>query len=85
MLDYTEEEDDYIENQSSDELYFFEVFNTISEDVISDEYFDKNKRLLIDMSNLLYDMNSRNDNLPPDLARRIIEGFFAAIKRNGIR
>lgn len=78
-------EDDDIEIGSSDEQYFYEVFNTISEDVISDEYFDRNKRLLIDISNMFYDMDSRNDNISPEFARRIIEGIFSSIKRNGLR
>ena len=69
----------------SDEQYFFEVFNTISEDVISDEYFDKNKRLLIDISNNLHDMHERTGTIPPQRARRIIEGIFSSIKINGIR
>lgn len=78
-------EDDDMEVMSSDEQYFYEVFNTISEEVISDDYFDRNKRLLIDISNMFYDMNSRNDNVSPAFARRIIEGVFSSIKRNGVR
>lgn len=72
-------------NEISEEEYFFEVFNTISEELISDEYFDRNKGLLIDISNTLRDMDIRNSEMPPNLARRVIEGVFAAIQRNGIR
>lgn len=83
MSNYScEEEDDF---NLSEEEFFFEIFNTISDEVISDEYFDKNKQLLIDISNGLFDTNSRNGDMPSELARRVIEGFFSAIKRNGIR
>jgi hypothetical protein len=79
--------EDYNEDGKNitDEEYFYEVFNTMSEDIISDEYFDKNKALIIDISNSLHEIYSRTGKIPPNMAKRIIGGFFSAIKRNGIR
>lgn len=71
--------------EMTDEEFFYEVFNTVSDEVISDEYFDRNKALIIDISNSLHEIYSRTGKIPPNMARRIIEEFFSAIRRNGIR
>lgn len=70
----------------TEEEYFYKIFNTISESIITDEYFDKNALLLSSISSSLYDINSvTNGSLPPDLGRRIIEEVFSNIFRHGIR
>jgi hypothetical protein len=70
----------------TEEEYFYKIFNTISESVITDEYFDKNALLLSSISSSLFDINSITDGaLPPDLGRRIIEEVFSNIFKHGIR
>jgi len=71
---------------STEEEYFYEVFNTISDSIISDEYFDRNSRLLSGISNSLFDINSiTNGAIPPSLGRRIIEEVFSNINKHGLR
>lgn len=71
---------------NTEEEYFYEVFNTISDSVISDEYFDRNSRLLSGISSSLFDINSiMNGAIPPSLARRIIEEVFSNINKYGLR
>lgn len=70
----------------TEEEYFYKIFNTISESVISDEYFDKNDRLLSSISSSLYDINQMTrGSIPPELGRRIIEEVFSNILKHGIR
>ncbi len=71
---------------NTEEEYFYEVFNTISDSVISDEYFDRNARLISAISSSLFDINSITDGaIPPSLARRIIEEVFSNINKHGLR
>lgn len=71
---------------STEEEYFYEVFNTISDSIISDEYFDRNSRLLSGISSSLFDINSiTNGAIPPSLGRRIIEEVFSNINKHGLR
>jgi hypothetical protein len=70
----------------TEEEYFYKIFNTISESIITDEYFDKNSLLLSSISSSFYDINSvTNGSLPPDLGRRVLEEVFANIFRHGVR
>lgn len=70
----------------TEEEYFYKIFNTISESVISDEYFDKNDRLLSSISSSLYDINQiTGGSIPPETGRRIIEEVFSNILKYGIR
>jgi hypothetical protein len=70
----------------TEEEYFYKIFNTISESVISDEYFDKNDRLLSSISSSLYDINQMTGGtIPPEIGRRIIEEVFSNILKHGLR
>lgn len=70
----------------TEEEYFYKIFNTISESIITDEYFDKNDRLLSSISSSLYDINIiTGGKMPPELGRRVIEEVFSNIFRHGIR
>ena len=73
------------QREFAEEYYFAEVFNTISDEIISDEFFDNNNALLSDVSDQLCELNEKLGCLPPDKGRRIIEELFAAIRRHGIR
>jgi hypothetical protein len=68
-----------------EEFYFFEVFDRIPQSIISDEYYDKNSQLLVNISNSLFDINERTGNMPPELAVKVIEGVFSSILKTGIR
>jgi hypothetical protein len=65
--------------------YFIDIFNTLSEDVISDEYYDKNEELLGSTVDMLFDINERTGNIPPVTARRVLEGVFSNILKYGLR
>lgn len=80
-------EANYEENELSyqEEYYFHEIFNMISIDIVSDEYFDRNYEMLRGLSNELFYINQRSKNMPPKLARRVIESFLSNIFRFGIK
>ena len=74
-----------IDNSMTEQEYFFEVFDTISDSVISDEYFDKNAELLSVALGMLYDIDQRTGGMSPEMARRVLEGIFSSILKIGIR
>jgi hypothetical protein len=70
----------------TEEEYFYKIFNTISESIITDEYFDKNDKLLSSISSSLYDINIITEGkMPPELGRRVIEEVFSNVFKHGIR
>jgi hypothetical protein len=73
------------ERPMTDTEYAYEVFNAVSEDIISDEYFDRNKGLLFAISNELFELNVKSGKIPPERATRIIEGVFSSINKHGLR
>lgn len=65
--------------------YFFQVWNNLPEDIVSEEYYTKNEDLF---GAITYDMFHYNENcgcLPPHLAKTAIEKIFGNILLNGIR
>ena len=77
------------ESQSDEQLregrYFLDIFDTISESVISDEYYDKNAELLAVISEMFFDIEERTGRMPPEMARRVLEGIFSNILKYGLR
>lgn len=77
---------DMLDNiQLRENKYFLDIFNTISETVITDEYYDKNEELFGVITEMFFDINERTDNIPPAMARRILEGIFSNILKYGLR
>lgn len=68
-----------------EDYYFHEIFNEISDDLVSDEYFDRNYQMLRNWSNELFNIHQVSDNMPPSLARRVIETSLSNIFKFGIR
>jgi len=88
----TKEDEDFdlIHNDTdSEELregrYFIDVFDTLSETVITDEYYDKNEELFVVISEMFFDINERTGKMPPEMARRVLEGIFSNILKYGLR
>jgi hypothetical protein len=74
-----------VNDQMTEEQFFFELFDSMSEDVISDEYYNKNSELLSVISGTLFDINQRSGGMPPAMARRVLEGIFSNILKIGLR
>ena len=64
---------------------FLDIFDSVSESVITDEYYDKNEELFGVITEVLFDINERSGKIPPELARKVIEGIFSSIQKIGIR
>lgn len=73
------------ERIESEEHYFYEMFDVLSEDVISDEQYNRNKLLIDEISNLFYDLNSRQNKLSPETGRKVLEIIFSSIEKYGFR
>tara|TARA_R110000772_G_scaffold59348_7_gene134394 strand:- start:1342 stop:1617 length:276 start_codon:yes stop_codon:yes gene_type:complete len=71
--------------QLRENKYFLDIFNTISETVITDEYYDKNEELFGVITEIFFDINERTGSMPPAMARRILEGIFSNILKHGLR
>lgn len=74
-----------IQQEYGEEHYFYEIFNEISDDLVSDEYFDRNFIMLRNWSDELYNIHQISGNMPPSLARRVIETSLSNIFKFGIR
>lgn len=68
------------------EEYFFNVWNTFPDSVISDEYYAKNQELLeaITYEFFEYNENSRGG-LCPELASSVLQKMFSNVLNFGIR
>lgn len=67
------------------EVYNIEVWRDMPRDIISDEYYDRNRELLDRVTYDVYRLDQRLGSLPPNIARVVIGSIFGAVKDIGIR
>lgn len=78
-------EDDSIIN-AVEENYFYEIMDSIPEEVLSDDFYDRNADLVNSISNSLCDINEMTSGkLPPNLGHKVMIAFFANLKIHGLR
>jgi len=73
------------QQEYAEEYYFHAIFNEISDDIVSDEYFDRNYQMLKNWSDELYNIHQVTNSMPPKLARRVIETSLSNIFKFGLR
>lgn len=69
----------------TEEEYLIEVIDAISPTTMSDEWYEKNKRLVRGITDGFHDRHVRHGDMPPALARRSFEVFLSAIAKFGWR
>lgn len=69
----------------SEEEYLISTMNCISEDILSDEFYERNRSLIRDMSNGFFIRNRRQGDMPPNVASRSFEIFFSSLAKFGLR
>lgn len=67
------------------EEYFYDVWNTMEESIVSDEYYSKNEDLFQSLTYDLYYQNTKSLDVPPSVARVIIRSFCENIATFGLR
>lgn len=65
--------------------YFYKVWNNLSENIVSEEYYTKNEDLFGAITFDMFQYNQDCDCLPPFLAKASLEKIFGNILVNGIR
>lgn len=78
--DITEDNDLFTEEE-----YLISTLNSVSEIIVSDDFYNRNKHLICNMINDLYDRHNRRGDMPPRLAGRAVEIFFSSITKVGLR
>lgn len=73
------------DNGLTEEEYLIQTLNCVSESIITDNYYERNKRLIRSISDGLHDRHNRRGDMPPKLAGRVIEIFFVSIGKFGLR
>jgi hypothetical protein len=69
----------------TEEDFFYKIFNWMPENVISDEYYEKNATLFQDISSAMYDYNQVSSKLSAESSRKAIEIVFRCILKHGLR
>lgn len=69
----------------TEEEYFIAVMNSVSELIISDEFYHRNRQLIHNITNDFRDRHIRQGDMPPRLAGRSVEIFFSGISKFGFR
>lgn len=65
--------------------YAIQTLNAVSEVILSDEFYNRNKLLIKNMMKDFHDRHNRQGDMPPKLAGRSLEAFFSAIAKFGLR
>jgi hypothetical protein len=66
--------------------YFYETINEIPEEVLSDDFYERNSDLVNAISNSLCDVNKMTrGKMPPELGVKAMMAFFASLKIHGLR
>lgn len=65
--------------------YFYQVWNNLSENIVSEEYYTKNEDLFGAITFDMFQYNQDCDCLPPFLAKASLEKIFGNILVNGLR
>jgi|LakMenE18May11ns_1017448.scaffolds.fasta_scaffold7316236_1 hypothetical protein len=67
------------------EEYYLEVWNTMPESIVSDEYFRKNEELFDAITYEFYQYNEMSGSFKPYLASVAIQKVFGSMLAYGIR
>lgn len=70
------------ETIENDDLYFEELFTHISEEILTDETFEKNNELMVLISNDLFDMYRIKGKADPREMGEVLSIVFRHIQRN---
>jgi hypothetical protein len=65
--------------------YFYKVWNNLSENIVSEEYYTKNEDLFGAITFDMFQYNQDCNCLPPFLAKASLEKIFGNILVNGLR
>jgi|31_taG_2_1085359.scaffolds.fasta_scaffold00206_8 hypothetical protein len=66
--------------------YFYETINEIPEEVLSDDFYERNSDLVNAISNSLCDVNKiTRGKLPTEIGVKVMVAFFASLKIHGLR
>jgi hypothetical protein len=67
------------------EQYFYEVWNTFPQSIVSDEYYSKNQELLEAITFDMFQYNENTGTLGPRLASVCLQNIFSNILNFGMR
>lgn len=68
------------------EEYYYDIWNTMPESVVTDEYYDKNQELFEAITYEFYQFNEMSGGrLCPNLASTVIQKVFGSMLAYGIR
>jgi len=65
--------------------YYYEVWESMPIDIVSNDYRIRNKNLITEMTYDLYRINDMMGSMPPKLARAVLASFFGKVMELGIR
>lgn len=65
--------------------YFYDTINEIPEEILSDDFYERNADLVNSISNSLCDINKMTGKMPPELGKKAMVAFFASLKIHGLR
>lgn len=65
--------------------YWAKIFNEFPESIVSNEFYDRNKDLLEQISDDFCDMDDRTEDFPPAKAKKVLEIVFSNIQKFGYR
>ena len=66
--------------------YFYETVNDIPEEILSDDFYERNSDLVNAISNSLCDINKlTSGKMPPEMGVKAMVAFFASLKIHGLR
>lgn len=67
------------------EDYFVECWNSISDTVVSDEYYARNETLMNSITEDFYYIHDKSGRFPPEVAKSVIIAIFSNISNIGVR
>lgn len=67
------------------EQYFFDVWNTFPQSIVSDEYYSKNQELFEAITYDMFKYNEMSGTLNPKLASITLQNMFSNILNFGLR
>lgn len=69
----------------TEEEYLIQAFNSVSATIIPDSFYERNWELIRNATNDLHDRHSRQGDMSPKLAGRVLEIMFSSIGKFGLR
>jgi hypothetical protein len=78
---------EYDEYQDIDEAkYFYDTVGDLPDEILSDEFYERNSDFVNAISNSLCDINKiTSGKMPPELGKKAMVAFFASLKIHGLR